>query len=104
MINGGPAANYYAGPGDGSEYSTTVINCLFEFVKIECTEAYKIYFEVLKMLCFTFLGLPPLVPSIVGSDRAKAIVNAALFLKCHGLVSEPSPVSPRVRFAKLIER
>ena len=80
MINGGPAANYYAGPGDGSEYSTTVINCLFEFVKIECTEAYKIYFEVLKMLCFTFLGLPPLVPSIVGSDRAKAIVNAALLV------------------------
>ena len=80
MLNGGPAANYYAGPGDASEYSTTVVNCIFEFVKIEFTEAYKVYFEVMKMLSCTFLGLPPLVPSIVGSDRAKAIVNAALLV------------------------
>jgi len=77
MINGGPCLNYYSGPAGKTEYSTSVIDCLFLFCKVECEEAYRVYFETLKNIVVTLFDLPPLDPAVVGSDRAKAIVNAA---------------------------
>jgi len=78
LINGGPSTNYYSGPGSGtSEYSTTVINCLFQFVKRECQPAYVHYMSTLKELP-RLLGMGPFTPDVVGSDRAPAISNAAV--------------------------
>ena len=60
----------------GSEYSTTVINCLFLFCKHENQVCYEHFFEAMKTLPSVLFDLPPLVPDIVDSDRARAIVNA----------------------------
>ena len=78
MINGGPCANYYSGPGNGSEYSTTVINCLFQFCRVECGQAYESFFSTMKNLPANLFGLDPFMPDIVGCDRSPAIVNASL--------------------------
>ena len=50
MINGGPCTNYYNGHdgGGGSEYSTTVINCCFQFCRVECEMAYVSFFDTVK--------------------------------------------------------
>lgn len=75
MINGGPSANYFSG-GRGSEYSTTIVNTLFLFCKHENQKCYEHFFEVMKTVLTTLFDLPPFIPSVVGSDRARAIVNA----------------------------
>ena len=78
MINGGPCTNYYSGAGGGSEYSTTIINCVFQFCRVECEAAYKSFFDTAKALPETLFGMAPLIPATLGSDRSRAIVNAAL--------------------------
>lgn len=75
MINGGPCANYFSG-GPGSDYSTTVINVLFLYCKHENEVCYIHYFNAMQSLPAVLFGLSPFVPDIVGSDRARAIVNA----------------------------
>jgi hypothetical protein len=77
MVNGGPSSNIY-NPGGLSESVTTIINCLFQFCKTESGPTYKVFFETMKNLPVVMLGLPPFMPAVVGSDRSKAIVNAAL--------------------------
>ena len=79
LLDGGPLTSYYSGPGSGSsEYSTSVTNCIFQFCKFESTETYGSYFTAYKELPVLLLGLNPFIPDIAGSDRARAIVNAAL--------------------------
>ena len=79
LIDGGPCVNYYSGTGGGSEYSTTVINSLFQFCRVECTESYRHYFGTLKAIPMTFFSAAaPFEPRVIGSDRAKAIVKAAI--------------------------
>jgi hypothetical protein len=76
LLNGGPTSNYYSGPGD-SEYSTTVMNCLFQFCRVECQDSYESYFRTLRDLPQVLFGSPPLLVHIVGSDRSRSIINAA---------------------------
>jgi hypothetical protein len=79
LLDGGPLTSYYSGPGSGSsEYFTSVTNCIFQFCKFESTETYGSYFTAYKELPVLLLGLNPFIPDIAGSDRARAIVNAAL--------------------------
>jgi hypothetical protein len=78
MINGGPCTNHYGGPGGKSEFRTSCLNCLFLFCKVECEFTYVVFFETLSNLVFTLFGLPPFVPNVAGSDRSRAIVNAAV--------------------------
>ena len=80
LLDGGPLTSYYSGTGSESEYSTSVINCIFQFCKFESTETYVSYFTAYKDLPVLLLGLDPFIPDIVGSDRARAIVNASLLV------------------------
>ena len=75
MLDGGPCSNYFSG-GPGSEYTTTIFNVLFLSCKHENQVCYRHYFEVMKTLPAVLYNLPPFVPNVVGSDRARAIVNA----------------------------
>ena len=75
LINGGPCSNYFSGR-PGSEYSTTIINVLFLCCKHENEVCYRHYFEAMKTLSIVLDNLSRFVPTVVGSDRARAIVNA----------------------------
>jgi hypothetical protein len=75
MLDGGPCSNYFSG-GPGSEYTTTIFNVLFLSCKHENQVCYRHYFEAMKTLPVVLYNLPPFVPNVVGSDRARAIVNA----------------------------
>ena len=75
MLDGGPCSNFFSG-GPGSEYTTTILNVLFLSCKHENQVCYEHYFEAMKTLPVVLYNLPPFVPDVVGSDRARAIVNA----------------------------
>ena len=75
MIDGGPCSNFFSG-GPGSEYTTTIINVLFLSCLHENEVCYRHYFESMKSLPVVLYNMQPFVPKVVGSDRARAIVNA----------------------------
>ena len=75
LLDGGPCSNYFSG-GPGSEYCTSILNVLFLSCKHENQVCYERYFEAMKTLPIVLYNLPPFVPTVVGSDRARAIVNA----------------------------
>jgi hypothetical protein len=75
VIDGGPCSNYFSG-GPGSEYTTTIINVLFLSCLHENEVCYRHYFESMKSLPVVLYNMQPFVPKVVGSDRARAIVNA----------------------------